>query len=135
FIVRGAALGRRFHFQVTAASVTGSNPESNMWAMVPDIDLLDNMLANQDPTWTVITFRCIGEMEDQQKLNPDPARSWIDLSGETDAWGMRRAYVNLVPTANDQALWAAMDNAALALAQGLVTNPNDIQYFYSLNGG
>lgn len=36
-LIRGTALGRRFHFQVTAADVADSNPEANMWSMVPDI--------------------------------------------------------------------------------------------------
>src|SRR6266446_1745521 len=30
-LVRGTAIGRRFHFQVTAADVAGPNPEFNMW--------------------------------------------------------------------------------------------------------
>src|SRR5207244_627250 len=37
-IVRGAAFNRRFHIQLTAADMTGPNPEANMWTMVPDID-------------------------------------------------------------------------------------------------
>jgi len=45
FILRGEALGRRFHQQVIAASVFGTNPESVMWSMVPDIELLGNMLS------------------------------------------------------------------------------------------
>ena len=84
-IVRGSALGRRFHHQVTAADVAGPNPEATMWSMVPDIDVIASLLANQDPNWVAITFRWIGEMEDQRAVgNIDPARSWIDLSPETD---------------------------------------------------
>ena len=129
-IVRGSALGRRFHFQVTAASLAGPNPEKNMWSMVPDIDVIDSLLANQDQTWVSITFRGIGEMEDQQSINNiDPARSWIDLSPETDQWGMRRAYVHLVPTPNDFALWAAMDKAAFDLALALAKSPTNIEYW------
>jgi hypothetical protein len=123
-IARGSALGRRFHHQITAASVAGANPEKNMWSMVPDIDLIASMLANQDPTWVVITFRGIGEMEDQRVVNNiNPAMSWIDLSGETDQWGMRRGYVNLVATQNDRKLWAAMDKAAFDLASALAKAP------------
>jgi hypothetical protein len=54
---------------------------------------------------------------------------------------MRKAWVNLVTGAAEEALWDAMDAACLALAQGLATrgdgNPGgavDIQYFYNLNG-
>jgi choline dehydrogenase-like flavoprotein len=119
-IARGSALGRRFHHQITAADVAGPNPEAGMWSMVPDIDLIDGLLANQDPNWVSIVFRGIGEMEDQRVVdNIDPARSWIDLSPETDQWGMRRAYVNLVATQNDHQLWAAMDKSAFDLAFAL----------------
>ena len=91
--------------------------------MVPDIDLIGSLLTNQDPNWISITLRGIGEMEDQQTLtNIDPARSWVDLSSETDQWGMRRAYVNLVATPNDRQLWQAMDKSAFDLALKLAGN-------------
>jgi hypothetical protein len=129
-IVRGSALGRRFHHQVTAASVAGPNPEQNMWSMVPDLDLIGNMLANQDLNRVTITFRGIGEMEDQRAVNNiNPAMSWIDLSGETDQWGMRRAYVNLVATQNDRKLWVAMDKSAFDLALAIAKNPSNIEYW------
>lgn len=133
-IARGTAFGRRFHHQITAADVAGSNPEATMWSMVPDIDVIDSLLANEDPNWVSITFRGIGEMEDQQAVaNIDPARSWIDLSPETDQWGMPRAYVNLVATQNDQKLWDAMDKSAFDLALALAgKNAANIQYW---NGG
>src|SRR5262249_9609556 len=92
-LVRGTALGRRFHLQVTAAAVKGPNPEQNLFNMVPDVDVISSITANQSPDWIVLTFRGIGEMQDQRSLNPNPAMSWIDLSNETDAWQMRRAYV------------------------------------------
>ena len=132
-ILRGSAFSRRFHHQVIAADMAGSNPEAGMWSMVPDIDLIDSLLANQDQTWVAITFRGIGEMEDQRALaNIDPARSWIDLSNETDQWSMRRAYVHLVATQNDFKLWDAMDQSALALALALAGDPANIEYW---NGG
>jgi choline dehydrogenase-like flavoprotein len=132
-LVRGSSGGRRFHHQITAADVTGANPESNMWSMVPDIDVIGSLLANEDPNRVVITFRGIGEMEDQRAVaNLDPARTWIDLSHETDQWGMRRAYVNLVATPNDLKLWDAMDKSAFDLALGVAGNKNNIEYW---NGG
>ncbi len=133
-IVRGSAMGRRFHHQVTAADTGAPNPEQNMWSMVPDIDLINALLANQDPNWISITFRGIGEMEDQRAVgNIDPAMSWIDLSQETDQWGMRRAYVNLVATANDRKLWAAMDKSALDLAASIAKSPANIEYWNAPN--
>ncbi len=132
-ILRGSALGRRFHHQVTAADTAAPNPESAMWSMVPDIDLIGSLLANEDPNWIAITFRGIGEMEDQQATaNIDPARSWIDLSNETDQWGMRRAYAQLVATQNDFKLWDAMDQSAFAMALALAGAPVNIEYW---NGG
>ena len=129
-LVRGTALGRRFHHQITAAAVAGPNPETNLWSMVPDIDVIDNMKANQDPNWIAITFRGIGEMEDQRTVaNINPAMSWVDLSQETDQWGMQRAYVNLIPTSNDRQLWSAMDKAAFDLALKLATSPANIEYW------
>jgi hypothetical protein len=135
-IARGAALGRRFHHQITAADVAGPNPEAVMWSMVPDIDLIGSLLTNQDPNWVTITFRGIGEVEDQQAIaNIDPARSWVDLSPETDQWGMRRAYVNLVATANDRQLWSAMDKSAFDLALALAgNNAADIEYWNAPTG-
>lgn len=130
-LLRGSALGRRFHHQFTAADVAGPNPEANMWSMVPDIDIIDSLLANQDPNWVSITFRGIGEMEDQRAVaNIDPARSWVDLSQEIDQWNMRRAYVQLVPTQNDRQLWAAMDKSAFDLALVLAgNNAANIEYW------
>ena len=54
-----------------------------------------------------------GQVVGQQSLTPDPARSWIDLSSETDENGQRRAYVNLVKDQTDVQLGAA-DNAAFS---------------------
>lgn len=130
-LARGSDAGRRFHFQITAADVAGSNPEVMMWSMVPDIDVIGGLLANQDANWVSITFRGIGEMENQPAVDSlDPVRSWIDLSPETDQWGMRRAYVNLVATQNDRKLWQAMDKAAFDLALKLAGGDSaNIQYW------
>jgi hypothetical protein len=43
---------------------------------------------------------------------------------------MRRAYVNLVPSAADQALWTTMDQAAIDLANRLAGSPANLEYFY-----
>ena len=129
FLVRGSSRGRQFHFQVSASAAGGSNPEKNMWEQVPDVELQDHLRALQDPNWITIIFRTIGEMGGQQSLAPDPARSWIDLSPETDENGQRRAYVNLVKDQTDGQLWADMDNAAFQLAAALGHAPGDVQYW------
>jgi choline dehydrogenase-like flavoprotein len=130
FLVRGSSQGRRFHFQVSASAAGGSDPEKNMWEQVPDVELQGHLRAIQDPNWITIIFRTIGEMGGQQSLTPDPARSWIDLSSETDENGQRRAYVNLVKDQGDGLLWADMDNAAFQLAATLGHAAGDVQYWY-----
>lgn len=128
FLVRGEAFGRRFHHQVVAAAVTGDNPEAVMWNMVPDVELLGEMLANQNPDWITIVFRGIGEMEDSPTPPPDANKSWIDLSTQTDDRGIRRVYVHLVTTPNDLKLWTAMDKAAFDLAEKIANGAANIQY-------
>ncbi len=95
-IVRGTALKRRFHLQVTAAAIAGADPEKNMWNMVPDIDLQENLLANQDPNWIVITLRGIGEMEDQRSLTGANIQ-YLTPSG----WQSQRPQ----PDANGKGFW------------------------------
>ncbi len=131
FLVRGTSRGRQFHFQISAAAVGDTNAEKNMWEQIPDVDLQDKIRANQDPTWITLVFRGIGEMVGQPTLNPDPAASWIDLSPETDEYGRRRAYANLVKSASDTQLWFDMDSAAFQLAAALVKSPSDIEYWNS----
>jgi hypothetical protein len=135
FLVRGTGTGgRRFHFQVTAAAVGGIDPEKNLFQQIPDIDTIDQLRANQDPTWITMVLRGIGEMEDARSLAPDPARSWIDLSGETDQFGVRRAFVNLAATGNDLTLWTEMDTAAFDLAAALAGNSANIEYLQGRTG-
>lgn len=127
-LIRGEAFGRRFHHQVIGAAVTGDNPEAVMWSMVPDIDLLNGMLANQNPEWITIVLRGIGEMENSPAAPPDANKSWIDLSSQTDDRGIRRAYVQLTTTPNDRKLWSAMDKTAFDLAQKIANGAANIEY-------
>ena len=141
FLVRGQGSGgRRFHLQLSAAAVGGIDPERDMWQQVPDIDTLAHIRANQDPDWITIVLRCMGEMEGDPCVPPDPARSWIDLSAESDEHGQRRAYVHLTTTAADETLWQEMDRAAFDLAADLAGSPPpagrpaDLQYLQSRSG-
>jgi choline dehydrogenase-like flavoprotein len=128
-LVRGEALNRRFHIQVTAAPTVGPDSEANMWQMVPDIGDLAAIEQNLDQAWVVVTLRGIAEMEDDRAVLPNPARSWIDLSQESDQWGQRRAYVHLVATQADRDLWTRMDDATFALAARMAGNAADIEYW------
>jgi hypothetical protein len=136
-LVRGSTNQARFHLQVTAAAIIGANSEAFMFRMVPDIELLDKMLASQSEDWIVITLRGIGEMHgDKNASASNPSTSWVDLSfDQRDEFGRRRAWVNLVSTPGDEALWTIMDDAALAVARKLAdSNPTNIQYFYNKTG-
>ena len=137
-LVRGSTPIGRYHLQVTAAAIMGANSEAAMWRMIPDIDLLDQTLSGQAADWIVITLRGIGEMRGSQDAAAPKvtgsAPSWIDLSDQTDEFGRRRAWVNLVANGDDQVLWNTMDTAALGLAKKLANDdPTLIQYFN--NGG
>ena len=147
FLVRGAsgagADRRSFHFQVVAAAVGAQNPEQNLFQQIPDIDIIENIRANQqDPDWVVLVFRGIGEMTPGRTLTPDPAGNWIDLSSQTDPLsGTRRAFVRLGETGGDTGrdadLWHTMDVAALDLAEQLAGGPGapagTIQYLVNGN--
>ena len=134
-LVRGSTPKGRYHLQVTAAAIMGANSEAAMWRMIPDIDLVDKTLADQSADWIVITLRGIGEMQGNTDATAakvtGSAPSWMDLSDQTDENGMRRAWVNLTTTTDDQSLWNTMDAAALALAKKLAKDDATlIQYFY-----
>src|SRR6266852_3710991 len=136
-LVRGSTPQGRYHLQVTAAAIDSPDSEGTMWRVVPDLDLLDQLLASQDFSKVTITFRGIGEMTgDKNASNTNTSTSWMDLSPfESDEFGMRRAYVNLAATPQNRALWDTMDQAAIQLAQALAGSPANIEYFYdnSLN--
>lgn len=124
-LVRGTNGKSRYHLQVTAAAVAGGS-EDTMFRMIPDLDLLDETLASQEEDWIVVTLRGIGEMlGDHSAAAPKQTGqlpSWMDLSDQTDQFGVRRAWVNLVATNDDKALWDVMDKAALDLANALANN-------------
>ena len=104
-----------------------------MFRMIPDLDLLDSFLASQNTDWVTITVRGLAEMKgDQSSSVPNNTRSWINLSPcELDEFGVARAWVQLVATGADNAVWDTMDRAALALVQELAGSPSNIEYFYN----
>ncbi|WP_257169624.1 family 16 glycoside hydrolase [Bradyrhizobium sp. SRS-191] len=128
---------RRYHIQVLASAEKGQNPEATMWTMVPDIDLLRNLLSNEDPDWVAIVFRGLGEMDGDKRAGPGGVTSFVNLTNAADPLqndGMSaRAWVNFTPTSNDYAAWRELAAAAVKLAERLGKNPGDVQYLY--NGG
>src|SRR5262249_42595208 len=98
-LVRGTTSdGHEYHFQVTASD--GSSSAANLFTSVPDLDLLDKLIANQDPGWIAVTLRAIGQMIGNPSAQPgDSKTSWINLAQQTDPrTGRPRAWVNLEPS-------------------------------------
>jgi choline dehydrogenase-like flavoprotein len=100
-----------FHLQITAAGLgaLGTDSEAELFKKIPDIDTFD-AFRDVSRSHVVITIRGVGEME---PLNP---QNLVRLDPEVDEFGAQRAFVALNPTANDQKLWDAMDQAAADVA-------------------
>ena len=130
-LVRGVTASGRFHLQVTASTHVAGSDEL-LFRMIPDIDILNAQLANQDPNWITVTFRGIGEMRgDKTSVVPNASGSWINLSPfESDEFGVPRAYVQINAGATDLQVWQAMDQCAVTLAQTIAKVPGDIEYLY-----
>jgi choline dehydrogenase-like flavoprotein len=129
-LVRGSTPQGKFHIQVTASADPGGNSDALLYTMIPDIDQLDAMLANQQAGWISIGFRGASQLlGDQATSVPNSTGRWINLSPfETDEFGIPRAYVQLTSTAAEDALANAMDAAILALANQLAgNNPANLQ--------
>jgi hypothetical protein len=131
-LVRGLTPQGRFHLQVTAAANQASASDELLFRMVPDLDELEQILANQDGDKVAITLRGIGEMAgDRTTAVPNAHGSWMNLSPfEQDEFGVPRAWVQLQPHAADLQLWQAMDQAAIALVQQVAGASGNIEYLY-----
>jgi GMC oxidoreductase len=124
-LVRGEASDGHFHLQVTAADDRDGNSDSLLFRMIPDIDLLEEILVAQDADFVAVTFRGFAEtkgVKDQRIGNP--GLRWIDLSPEHDEFGFRRGFVNLAINAAEARLWNAMDAATVEFARKLANDDN-----------
>jgi choline dehydrogenase-like flavoprotein len=96
-----------FHLQITAAGMKGigTNSEAELFQKIPDIDTIDIFRqANEDSI--VMTVRAVGELQAGNSGNH------VTLGGETDEFGIRRAFVSINPNSNDGETWDAMDHAS-----------------------
>lgn len=130
-LVRGLAPTGRFHLQITASAHSGGS-DALLFNMIPDIDLLQQQLINDDPNWITLTVRGIGEMHgDRTTPIPNGSASWINLSPfEVDEFGVPRAFVHFALSANDNKTWETMDQASVDLVQAIAGGPDNIEYFY-----
>jgi choline dehydrogenase-like flavoprotein len=137
-LVRGSTPQGKFHIQVTASANLGANSDVLLFSMIPDIDLLDATLANQQTDWISICFRGVSQLiGDKLTSVPNSIGRWINLSPfETDEFGVPRAYVHLTTTNAEDALANAMDAAILGLANELAgNNPNNLQITRRIRDG
>lgn len=127
-LVRGETPQGRYHIQVTAVDTLGKGSEEEMWHMVPDIDLRQRMESRR-ADWVVLTLRGIGEMRGTPDAAKAPDQSWMDLSPyQRDAFGMRRAWVNLVASPAEERLWQDMEAASVELARKLAGAPGNVEW-------
>jgi choline dehydrogenase-like flavoprotein len=104
-----------FHFQITASGLgaTGTDSEAELFKKIPDIDTFDAH-KNASDTHVVLTVRGIGEMQSGN----NGSNVTLDLNAQqNDEFQVRRAFVNLKPSARDQELWNAMDTASDEVAR------------------
>ncbi|RPJ85533.1 MAG: DUF1080 domain-containing protein [Acidobacteria bacterium] len=114
------ASGGRYHIQMVGGANRENNGEAVWFRTVPDPDMLEGILRNDNPDFVSVVLRGIGEMLGvKDNGTPDPNVSWIDLSPERDEFGFRRAFVNLKTTPPDDALWNEMDEAMFQIAERL----------------
>lgn len=96
-----------FHLQITASGLKGldTNSEAELFQKVPDVDMIDVFrLADEDSV--VVTVRSVGEIQ------PGNPANRVTLSGETDEFQVRRAFVSINLTQNDNDTRTAMDAAS-----------------------
>jgi GMC oxidoreductase len=129
-LVRGSTPQGGFQIQVTASADPEGNSDALLFSMIPDIDLLDDILASQQAGWISLCFRGASELiGDKVTSVPNPTGRWINLSPfEVDEFGVPRAYVQLTCTVAENDLANAMDEATLGLARHLAgNNPDDLE--------
>jgi choline dehydrogenase-like flavoprotein len=120
-LVRGVTNDGHFHLQVTAADDPEADADKLLFRMIPDIDLLHEILSIRDQEFVTITFRGCAETKGvKDRPIHDPGLRWIDLSPfQRDQFGFRRAFVNLAISAAELRLWNEMDAATVDFARKL----------------
>lgn len=122
-LVRGSTPQGRFQIQVTASDDPSGNSDALLFAMIPDIDVLNRILTMQQDEWISIGFRGASQLiGDKVTAIPNSTGRWINLSPETDEFQVRRAWVQFTTSIGENNLASAMDSAILRLASELAGN-------------
>jgi choline dehydrogenase-like flavoprotein len=137
-LARGETAYGHFHLQITVADDRTGDADDLLFRMIPDIDLLQEILEAQNADYVAITLRGFAEtkgIKDQPIRNL--ALRWIDLSEyEFDEFGFRRAWVNLAINMAEGRLWNAMDAATVDFVRKLAQEDNSaIRFKYSSRDG
>jgi hypothetical protein len=133
FIVRGddQTRDRRFHFQIIVGSINpkdpnppGENaddlvpqgPEDLMWQMVPDIELVDELMNGRDDN-VIVVVRGVGEIGGvNTKIGKGTSRVEISSdAGTGDPRSIKNAKITMELNSEDLLLWKEMDLAAVEL--------------------
>lgn len=132
-LVRGKTSDGHFHLQLSAADDRTGDADKLLFRMVPDIDLLREILDAQDADFVAVTFRgCAQTKGVKDSPIHNPALRWIDLSSfDRDEFGFRRAFVNLAISGVEMRLWNAMDAATVDFARKLAREDNTAIRFLS----
>jgi choline dehydrogenase-like flavoprotein len=127
FLVRGKTDDGHYHLQVTAADDRQGDADQMLFRMIPDIDLLKEILNAQDADFVAVTFRGCAETKGvKDQPVGDPGLRWINLSSELDGFGFRRAFVNLAISPVESRLWNAMDDATVDFALKLANDERSL---------
>lgn len=129
-LVRGSTATGKFHLQVTASADPFGNSDNLLYALIPDIDQLNTILASQTADTITIAFRGVSQhFGDKSSSVPNGTGRWINLSPfESDEYGIPRAWVQMTTSSNEDSLANTMDSAILALATHIAGgNPADVQ--------
>jgi hypothetical protein len=137
-LAQGETADGHFHLQITVADDRSGDADDLLFRMIPDIDLLQEILKAQDAEFVAITLRGFAETKgskDQPIRNL--ALRWIDLSEyEFDEFGFRRAWVNLAINMAEGRLWNAMDAVSVDFVRKLAQEDNSaIRFKYSSRDG
>jgi hypothetical protein len=136
-LVRGETGDGRFHLQMTAADDPEGGADELLFRMIPDVDLLQQILRAKGGESVAVTFRGCAETKGvKDRPVGDPALRWIGLIPQRDEFGFRRAFVNLGINATESRLWNAMDKATVDLARKLANDDNRaIRFLLSARDG
>ena len=132
-LVRGSTPQGKFQLQVTASADPTGNSDALLYTMIPDVDELDSILANQQDGWISFAFRGSSQLQgDTTTPIPNGTGRWINLSPyESDEFGLARAYAQFTTTPAEDTLADAMDQAMVDLANRLANgNAADLNITY-----